>query len=92
MSQGVEEPEKPIVDDSEIKAMERQTFKLKDLSAYLHKEMADLRKTSNDEQIISNATTTRVIIFGVLSVLIILGSAFIQIVYLRSFFRQKKIM
>lgn len=62
------------------------------ISSQLHDEMSGLRKTGGEEHAVSAATTTRVIVFGVISVAIIIVSAFIQIWYLRGFFRERKIM
>ncbi len=75
-----------------VKAAEAQIEMVKNFSMQLHKEMSDLRKTGSEEQAVSSATTTKVIVFGVVSVGIIVGSAVIQILYLRRFFREKKIM
>ena len=62
------------------------------VSSQLHDEMNDLRRTGGEEHAVSSATTTRVIIFGAISVGIIIFSAIIQIWYLKGFFRERKIM
>ena len=77
---------------TELKQMEEQIIAVGNMSSQLHKDMSDLRKTGSEEQDISSATTTRVIVFGVISVGIIISSAVVQILYLRRFFREKKIM
>ncbi len=76
----------------ELRGVERQIAKLNDMSKELGREMGDLRKTSNDEQAVSSSTTVRVIVFGVLSIGIIVGAGVVQILYLRRFFRMKKIV
>ena len=73
-------------------AVEEEISIIGNLSTQLHKEMGDLRKTGHEEHVISSATTTKVIVFGVVSVGVIVASAIIQILYLRRFFREKKIM
>ncbi len=75
-----------------LKVLDEQIMMVQNLSVDLHKEMSDLRQTSNKEQSISSSTTTKVVLFGVLSVGIIAVSAVVQILYLRRFFRDKKIM
>eukprot|EP00831_Metopus_contortus_P024695 TRINITY_DN21488_c0_g1_i1.p2 TRINITY_DN21488_c0_g1~~TRINITY_DN21488_c0_g1_i1.p2 ORF type:complete len:108 (+),score=23.20 TRINITY_DN21488_c0_g1_i1:46-369(+) len=79
------------VHGNEIKDIENQIWKLNELSVQVHEEMSALRLSGSDQQVISTATMTKVIGFGIVSLAIIIGSAIIQILYLRRFFRQKKI-
>ena len=94
MEMGVEAKHEDVAPNTadEFKAVDTQITKITELSNQLHKEMSDLRMTGNDEQVVSSATTTKVIVFGIASVGIIIVSAIIQILFLRRFFRQKKIM
>ena len=77
---------------TEMRIIEEEIQIISNLSAQLHQEMSDLRRTESEEQVVSSSTTTKVIVFGVVSVGVIIGSAITQILYLRRFFREKKIM
>ena len=77
---------------NEIKSIEDTTIRAKNLTLQLQNEMSGLRKTGFEQHNVNKSTTRNVVIFGVLSVAIIIGSALTQIWYLKRFFRQKKIV
>ena len=78
--------------NDKLKAFERTTEILKNHTTNLMIEMQTLRKSGNEQGSLNRATTKNVIIFGGISVIIIIVSAVVQICYLKRFFRQKKIV
>ena len=77
---------------TEMRIIEEEIGIVGNLSAQLHQEMSDLRRTESEAQVVSSSTTSKVIVFGVISIGVIIASAITQILYLRRFFREKKIM
>ena len=75
-----------------LEYIEDEVALIANISSNLHDEMGGLRKAGGEEYAVRTATTTRVIVFGIISVAIIIVSGFIQIWYLRGFFRDRKIM
>ena len=85
------ETEKPKA-DNKLKVVEHIASVSKNLTIQLQNEMNDLRRTGFEQHNVNRSTTKNVILFGILSVAIIIASAVIQIWYLKRFFKQKKIV
>ncbi len=74
-----------------MKPVELQAEKVSDMVKQLRKELNYLVK--NEEVLMEDneKIKSRVFIFGAISVIVMAGSTFLQIKYLKNFFRYKKI-
>ena len=84
-----------IIDKEEHSAnlthIENDIFILLNYSRQVNKYMADLRVIATEDNDMYSKTTKKVIIFGLISISIIIVSGIVQVLYLRHFFREKKI-
>ena len=85
-----------IIDNEEINRnitqLDNQTSIIWKYAQQVNKYMADLRQVATEDNDMGSSTITKVFIFGIISISVIIISAVVQILYLKRFFREKKIM
>ena len=65
---------------------------IKDGLAMVRAEMDDLRNTEELLKAENTKIKNRVVIFGIVSIIVMLVSTYLQVTYLKNFFRYKKII
>eukprot|EP00826_Nyctotherus_ovalis_P024858 TRINITY_DN19187_c0_g1_i2.p1 TRINITY_DN19187_c0_g1~~TRINITY_DN19187_c0_g1_i2.p1 ORF type:complete len:209 (+),score=35.76 TRINITY_DN19187_c0_g1_i2:30-629(+) len=85
-----------IIDKNELNGnltrIEHDIYMTLNYSQQVNKLMTDLRKHATEDNAIGSATTKRVIVFGIISISVIIVSAVVQIFYLRMFFKERKMV
>lgn len=75
-----------------MQPVEEKLNKTLELTQAVHRNMNDLRKSGGDQQLMSESTTITVVVLGCVSVGIVILSVAVQVWYLKSFFKQRKIL
>ena len=75
-----------------MKPVELQAEKIKDKLTNVRAELTLLTMTEEKLKEENEKIRTRVVLFGVISIVVMLGSTYMQVTYLRNFFRNKKII
>ena len=76
----------------DLKPVELQAEKIKDKLTNVRYELSLLTMTEEKLKEENEKIRTRVVLFGVISIVVMLGSTYMQVTYLRNFFRNKKII
>ena len=76
----------------DLKPVELQAEKIKDKLTNVRAELTLLTMTEEKLKEENEKIRTRVVLFGVISIVVMLGSTYMQVTYLRNFFRNKKII
>ena len=94
VEQGIEEvhaEEKFVLsDEDKFLPVEAALNKTIQKAAEVHKKMDSLSKSEADQKM--KSTGTMMILLGLLSVSIVIGSALLQVYYLKKFFKRRKIL
>ena len=62
------------------------------LTSQLHHELNFLRQKEEDMRDANEATSTKIVVFGIITLVILIFSSFMQVNYLKKFFKAKKII
>ncbi|XP_012275606.1 transmembrane emp24 domain-containing protein bai isoform X2 [Orussus abietinus] len=81
-----------IGEAAKLKPIEVELKRLEDLSEAIVQDFVRMRKNEEDMRDTNEATNTRVLYFSILSMGCLLGLATWQVIYLRRFFRAKKLI
>ena len=81
-----------IVTKKHLTGVELQAQKIKDSLDMIRGEMDGLRITEDGLKVQNEKIKNRVVIFGVVSIIVMLLSTYLQVTYLKNFFRYKKII
>ena len=98
LEQGIEakdndsEPKEKKTTRDELVPIEEQLSKSVLLTDEISKNMNDLRIAGGDQQLMSESTTITVIVLGCISLGVVIASTWIQNWYLKSFFKQRKLL
>ena len=76
----------------DLKPVELQAEKIKDKLTNVRAELTLLTMTEEKLKEENEKIRTRVVLFGVISIVVMLSSTYMQVTYLRNFFRNKKII
>ena len=76
----------------DLKPIESSLQRALDLTKDIDKNMNDLRMSDQEQELLTESTTTTVIILGCTSIGVVLISVAVQMFYLKSFFKQRKIL
>ncbi|CAG9765689.1 unnamed protein product [Ceutorhynchus assimilis] len=75
-----------------LKPMERELKRLEDLSNSIVQDFAFMRKREEEMRDTNESTNNRVLYFSIFSIFILLGLAVWQVLYLRRYFKAKKLI
>lgn len=81
-----------IITKKHLKPIELQAQKVQDMVKQLRQELSYLVMNEENLKEQNQKIKSRVLIFGVISVVVMAASTYLQITYLKSFFRYKKII
>lgn len=81
-----------IITKKHLRPVEVQAQKVQDMVAQLRQELSYLVESEEKLRTQNASIKSRVFIFGLISILVMLGSTYLQITYLKNFFRYKKII
>ena len=96
LQQGVEEVY-PEVNQTEgigndFKPLEASLNKTTKVAIEVQRKVDDLRKSGTDQEVLNQSIGKTIILLGGLSIAIVIASALLQVFYLKSFFKRKKIL
>lgn len=77
---------------AKLKPLEVELKRLEDLSESIVKDFSFMRVREEEMRDTNESTNSRVLYFSVFSMLCLLGLASWQVIYLRSFFKSKKLI
>ncbi|XP_019865210.1 transmembrane emp24 domain-containing protein bai [Aethina tumida] len=77
---------------AQLKPIEKELKRLEDLSSAIVQDFAFMRKREEEMRDTNESTNTRVLYFSILSMLCLLGLATWQVLYLRRYFKAKKLI
>jgi len=93
MKHGVEAKNYDVIAESaKLKPLEVELRRLEDLSDSIVKDFAYMRQREEEMRDTNESTNSRVLYFSVFSMLCLLGLATWQVLYLRRFFKAKKLI
>ena len=75
-----------------LSPIEDQAFKVNERISSIRKEMASLVESEIKLSEQNDSIYTRVVVFGIVSILLMAISTYMQVKYLKNFFRYKKII
>ena len=75
-----------------LKPVEMQAFKVNEMVTQLRQELSSLVASEVKLSDANDSIKSRVFVFGVISVIVMGISTFLQVKYLKNFFRHKKII
>lgn len=81
-----------IITKKHLKPIELQAQKVQDMVKQLRQELSYLVMNEENLKEQNQKIKSRVLIFGVISIIVMAVSTYLQITYLKSFFRYKKII
>ena len=81
-----------IITKKHLKPIELQAQKVQDMVKQLRQELSYLVMNEENLKEQNQKIKSRVLIFGVISIVVMAVSTYLQITYLKSFFRYKKII
>ena len=81
-----------IITKKHLRPIELQAQKVQDMVKQLRQELSYLVKNEESLKEQNQMIKSRVLIFGVISILVMAASTYLQITYLKNFFRYKKII
>jgi len=81
-----------LADAAKLKPLEVELRRLEDLSAAIVNDFAYMRKREEEMRDTNESTNTRVLYFSIFSMCCLLGLATWQVLYLRRFFKAKKLI
>ncbi|CAH0550204.1 unnamed protein product [Brassicogethes aeneus] len=77
---------------AQLKPIEKELKRLEDLSSAIVQDFAFMRKREEEMRDTNESTNSRVLYFSILSMLCLLGLATWQVLYLRRYFKAKKLI
>ena len=75
-----------------LKPVEMQAFKVNEMVSQLRQELSALVASEVKLSDANDSIKSRVFVFGIISILVMAISTFLQVKYLKNFFRHKKII
>ena len=75
-----------------LKPVEMYALQINEMIGRLRREMGDLVASEIELDVQNSSIRSRVLVFGVISVIIMALSTYLQVNYLKNFFRLKKII
>ena len=75
-----------------LKPVEMQAFKVNEMVTQLRQELSSLVASEVKLSDANDSIKSRVFVFGVISIIVMGISTFLQVKYLKNFFRHKKII
>jgi hypothetical protein len=81
-----------IITKKHLKPIELQAQKVQDMVKQLRQELSYLVMNEENLKEQNQKIKSRVLIFGIISIVVMAASTYLQITYLKSFFRYKKII
>ena len=81
-----------IITKKHLRPLEIQAQKVQDMVKQLRQELSYLVQNEENLKEQNNKIKSRVLIFGVISIIVMGASTYLQITYLKNFFRYKKII
>ena len=81
-----------IVTKKHLRPVELQAQKIQDMIEQLRSELTTLVISEEGLKAQNEKIKSRVVIFGIISIIVMLVSTYLQVTYLKSFFRNKKII
>jgi hypothetical protein len=81
-----------LAETSKLKPLEVELKRLEDLSEAIVQDFAYMRKREEEMRGTNESTNARVLYFSIFSMLCLLGLASWQVLYLRRYFKSKKLI
>eukprot|EP00826_Nyctotherus_ovalis_P019327 TRINITY_DN1593_c0_g2_i1.p2 TRINITY_DN1593_c0_g2~~TRINITY_DN1593_c0_g2_i1.p2 ORF type:complete len:105 (+),score=30.42 TRINITY_DN1593_c0_g2_i1:477-791(+) len=96
LQQGVEEvypdANQSLTQGNDFLPLEVSLNKTMRVATEVQKKVDELRKSGADQEVLNESIGTTIVLIGVLSVGIVVASGLLQVFYLKSFFRRRKIL
>ncbi len=86
------DPLEGVSTKDDLLPVEQSLNRTEELTQQIHRDMNDMRRTGSEQQLLGESISTTVVLLGCLSVGIVVGSAALQVWYLKSFFKQRKLL